>query len=113
MLRLDAMPQVWVTHEETGAEFEIRPLDPKDNQKLVKRARDKKGDFDGLVYNGLVVDYVVLNWRGIGGATGELPASTENKVRTGERFPKIANWLHEQATDIKLFVEEMEDGKND
>lgn len=113
MLRIDADPQVWVIHDETGAEFLIRPMEPRLNQKLLKRSRDKKGDIDFVTHNGLVVEEVVVDWKGVGGAAGGMPASDENKRTMGEKFPVLANWLFTQSTDIGLFCDEVDAAKND
>lgn len=113
MLNLNADPQVWVTHEESGCEFLIRPLDPRANQKLLKAARDpKKGEVDFIKHNGLVVDHVVIEWKGVGGNGAELPPTEENKKKLGEKFPPIANFLFQRATDIKLFCDEVDEAKN-
>lgn len=112
MLNLNADPQVWVTHEESGCEFLIRPLDPRENQKLRKRATDRKGVFDFIAHNGLLVDHLVIEWSRVGGPGGELPPTEENKKKLGEKFPGIANFIFERATDIKLFCDEVDEAKN-
>lgn len=112
MLNLHAKPQVWVTHDESGCEFEIVPLDPRDNQKMLKKSRDKKGDLDHLSYNGLVVNAVVVDWKGVGGSGELLPPTEENKRALGEKFPLIASFLFGRATDISLFIEEEDAAKN-
>lgn len=113
MLNLNANPQVWVHHEETDTEYLIQPLDPRRNQKLLKEARDpKKGDVDFIKHNGLIVNEVVLEWKRVGGPEGELPPTDENKRKLGEKFPPVAQFLFQQATDIKLFVDEVDAAKN-
>lgn len=113
MLRLDAKPQLWVTHDDSGCEFLIGPITPRDNQKLLKAAKDKKGEIDYIVHNGLTVDFCVVEWKHVGGPEGELPPTEENKKKLGEKFPSIANFLFRQATDIKMFCDEVDAAKND
>lgn len=114
MLRLDASPQVTVSHDETGCEFTLKHIHPRDNQKMLKRAKDKRtGEVDFIVYNGLVVDAAVIEWAGVGGAAGELPATEEHKRTLGEKFPSIANFIFGKATDVKLFCDEVDAAKND
>lgn len=113
MLRLDTNPQVWVKHDETGAEFLIKAIEPRDNQKLIKQARDKKGEVDFIVHNGLICDHAIVEWKGIGDGNGEIAASPENKKKLGEKFGPLSNWIFQQATDIKLFMEETRAGKSD
>lgn len=113
MLNLNATPQVKIEHEETGTSYLIRPILPRDNQKLMKQARDKKGDLDYVSFNGLLVAFAVIEWWGVGGPDGSLPPSDENKKALGEKFPVISNFVNAKATDIKLFVDEVKAAKND
>lgn len=113
MLNLNATPRIKIEHEETGASFLIKPISPRDNQKLLKRSKDKQGEIDYITLNGLVVDFAVLEWEGVGGPDGLLPPSSENKIKTGEKFPGIANFIYSKATEVKPFVDEVEEAKND
>ncbi|MBI5920260.1 MAG: hypothetical protein HY847_01275 [Betaproteobacteria bacterium] len=125
MLNLNAKPRVWITHEETGARFEIQPITPRDTQRLQKQAKDKSGEIDYVTYNGLLVEFAVLDWEFVGGPDGPLPPTPSaeykgsgpppvpgNKYRLGEKFQSIANFIHLKAIDVKLFVDEVEEAKN-
>ena len=114
MLSIDeTRPRVWIEHEETKTRYLIGPIEPRDNQKLLKRARDKQGNIDFVRFNGLLVEHAVFEWDGVGARGVVAPCSAENKIKHGERFGKIANFISEKASDPALFLEEEEDAKND
>ncbi len=112
MLMIDAAPQVWKTHESTGCRFKIKPLEPETNQALLKECRTATGDFNAIQYNGRVVEAVVVEWEGPG--VGGMPAepTADNKRKLGERFPTISGFLFQQATDVRMFLDEVDAAKN-
>lgn len=112
MLLLNADPLVWIDHEPTGCRFQIKPLLPRDQERLLKRARKKNGDTDFIAFNGLAVDFAVVEWEGPGDTSGPLPATTENKIKLGEKFPDLARFIAEQARSATLFLEEEDAAKN-
>ena len=114
MLSIDeTRPRVWIEHEETGTRYLVGPIEPRDNQKLLKRSRDKQGNIDFVKHNGLSVDFAVFEWEGVGARGVAAPCSTENKIKHGERFGRIAVFIAEKAGDPALFLEEEHDAKND
>ena len=115
MLNIDGVePKVWKTHEETGTSFLIKPVEPKDAQRLLKQARDKKtGELDNVKYNGLAADHMIVEWKGVGASGVETSCTSETKIKFGERFGRIVSFLMDHATDMKMFSDEAEAGKND
>lgn len=110
----DAIPKVLVAHQETGTSYLIKPVEPKDAQRLLKAARDKKsGEIDNVKYNGLAADHMIEDWHQVGGNGVESPCNSENRIRFGERFGRIVSFLMDNATDMKMFSDEAEAGKND
>lgn len=114
MLSIDSVvPQVWVTHEDTKTRFLVKPVEPKDGQKLLKQARDKKtGELDNVKYNGLAADHMIVEWEGVGDKGVASPCTPENRIKFGERFVRIVSFLIDKATDANLFNDEAEAGKN-
>lgn len=114
MLSIDeTCPQVWIEHEETKTRYLIRPIEPRDSQKLLRRSRDKAGGIDYVKHNGLTVDFAVVEWEGVGARGVVSPCTSENKIRFGERFGKIVGFISEKASDPALFMDEEGDAKND
>lgn len=110
----DVIPKVWVSHEDTGTSFLIKPVEPKDAQRLLKQSRDKKtGELDNVKYNGLAANHMIEDWKKVGADGVELPCSPENKIKFGERFGRLVSFLMDRATDMKMFSDEAEAGKND
>jgi len=108
----DITPRVWITHEETKTRYRIKPVEPKDSKRLLVAARDKKGELDGVKYNGLAAEHMIDDWEGVG-AEGQPTACTpEAKVKFGERFGRIVAFLMERATDPNMFSDEEDAGKN-
>lgn len=115
MLRIDddLVPQVWVDHEATGTRFLIRPVEPKDAQRLLKAARDKtSGELDNVKYNGLAAAHLITDWEGVGQDGALAPCSTAARVKFGERFGRIVSFLMDRATDMKMFSDEVDAAKN-
>lgn len=109
----DAIPKVWVEHEETRTSYFIVPIEPKDGQRLLKQSRDKKtGELDNVKYNGLAAAHMIKEWKGVGANGVETACTDEAKVKFGERFVRIVSFLIDRATDMKLFSDEAEAGKN-
>ncbi|MFT3964119.1 hypothetical protein [Propionivibrio sp.] len=109
----DIIPQVWVTHEDTGTRYLIQPLQPRDGQRLLQAARNKKtGEIDHVTYNGLVAEHIVRDWDGVGDKGVATPCTPEARIRFGERFGRIVGFLIEKAVDPALFSDEAEAGKN-
>lgn len=109
----DILPKVWVTHEETGTRYLIKPVEPRDAQRLLKAARDKKtGELDNVKYNGLAADHMIEDWEGVGTKAAPAACTPEARVKFGERFGRIVSFLMDRATDMKLFSDEAEAGKN-
>ena len=115
MLRIDddLVPQVWVEHKETGTRYLIRPVEPKDAQRLLKAARDKEsGELDNVKYNGLAAAHLICQWEGVSQSGAAASCSTEGRVKFGERFGRIVSFLMDRATDMKMFSDEAEEAKN-
>lgn len=109
----DVVPQVWVPHEETDTAFLIRPLEPKDTQRLMKEATVKKsGEFDAVLYNGLCAQHMIVDWKGIGEKGVASDCTPEATMRFGRRFGRIVAFLTEKATDPKMWSDEVDAGKN-
>lgn len=109
----DAVPTVWVEHEETNTRYLIGAVEPRDAQKLLKAARDKKtGELDNVKYNGLAAQHMIREWQGVVGAGAVSPCTPEAKVKFGERFGRIVSHLMDRATDMRLFSDEADAGKN-
>lgn len=109
----DALPKVWVEHEDTGTEFLIKPVEPSDAQRLLRNARDRKtGELDNVKYNGLAAKHMIVEWKNVGAAGVEVEPTAEAKVKFGERFGRIVVFLMEKATDAKMFSDEAQAGKN-
>lgn len=108
----DVIPRVWVTHEETKTRYLIKPVEPKDSRRLLAASKDKKGEFDGVKYNGLAADHMIEDWEGVSANKQLTPCTSEARVKFGERFGRIVAFLMERATDPGMFGDEDDAGKN-
>lgn len=108
----DINPRVWVRHEETGTRYQIKPVEPKDSKRLLAAARDKRGELDGVKYNGLAAEHMIEAWEGVGERGQATACTPDAKVKFGERFGRIVAFLMERATDPGMFSDEDDAGKN-
>ncbi len=77
------------THEESGAAFVLRPLLPADRARLMRESTDEGGRFDFVKYNGLVADFAILSWEGVGDNGQAIACTKENKLAFGENLAEI------------------------
>ena len=113
MLNLNSKPKVWIDHEETKTRYFIQAIFPEDNKRLMKRSKGKNGELDGIAHNGLVVDFAVIEWEGVGDNGVPVPPTEENKRKFGEKFATIASFIYSRASDVTLSLDEQEAAKND
>lgn len=108
----DITPRVWVSHKETKTRYQIKPVEPKDSKRLLAAAKDENGEFDGVKYNGLAAEYMIIDWEGVSANKQPTPCTSEARVKFGERFGRIVALLMERATDPRMFSDEEDAGKN-
>jgi len=90
----DTPEGIWVKHPEEDYSIKARPLYPWKNSELRQQAA-KNGQDDDL-FNQLLADWIVEDWKGIFDETGKkVPCNPENKILLFE------NW-----TSFNLFVKE-------
>lgn len=110
MLDLDKSDSFTETHPETGVEFDLKPVDPREYDRLQKKAGKGKGDADPIVFAGLFAAHAVLGWRGV-----KQDCTDEAKRKFGEKFAyNIVPWMVGQCMDAaRAMTAEVDAAKND
>lgn len=125
-MNLDLAPiteRRWVTHEDSGAKFEINPLSAEQHNKLREAARNKDGNVDVIEFHRRAAKLIIHDWQGVGASKGlgdnkerleSVECTDPAKERFGKRFAyAVMPWLIEQAMEFDQAVRETEaDAKN-
>lgn len=106
----------WETHEETGAQFLLKPMDSEQENALEQRCVKKDGvSLDLTEYRKLFLLEFVPDWKSVGDPkTGALPCTNENKALLARKHGNtIVAWLIRRARSLDHFkAEELAAAKN-
>jgi|GEM_PF-3076572 len=105
---------VWEKHEETGAEFLIKPITPEHYADLRRKCQRQDGTLDGAKWGEEFAAGYISDWKGVGTKDGTVPASDDNLRAFGRaQAINIMPWVIERSTSLDFYrAEEEQAAKN-
>jgi hypothetical protein len=95
MAKLLVIPcEEWLTHEKSGAQFLIKPIEPARYRELREACRDAKGEVDFIKFCTLAAPEAIGDWKDVGSPTENLPADK----------PTLEAFARHHATDLMPWV---------
>jgi len=105
---------VWIKYDD-DVSFKIRYLSPKAGRKLRKplvktkwRASEKVEEVNEQLFDDALIDYMVIDWKGIEFGGKKAECTLENKKKLTELFSDVAVFILESAKDHASFIEQKE-----
>ena len=99
----------WCTHDDTGARFNIRPIDPAKYEEIRRKSLRSDKSLDISRWGANFAAAAIADWEGVGSKIAPAECCEETlRIFGANQAVNIMPWVIEQATSLEQYRDEEE-----